>query len=114
MASIDAVLPLLADDIPRAQLLARSLARFFPELGTCWVVTPRKDLEAVSAAFPSSPYRVVAEDELIPELRPGSSFFRVASMLGAQGYVGWYVQQLVKLAAADIVSGDFYLTLDSD
>jgi hypothetical protein len=111
---IDAVLPLVAEDIPRARLLARSLDRFFPDLGTCWVVTPRKDVDAAARALP---YRVVAEDELVPELRRGSNYDRIASMVGARGFTlvsGWYVQQLVKLAAAELVESDFYLTLDSD
>jgi Family of unknown function (DUF6492) len=56
---------------------------------------------AVSFKIPST-IQLVNELTLIPE-------FKLFRSLG-----GWYWQQLVKLAIANKIRGDFYLTLDSD
>jgi hypothetical protein len=104
---MDAVLPLTLRDYERSLLLRRSLARFFTGLGTLHMVVPTRELADVEqrlAAHPADGVRVslVAEDELVPELR---SFPRLR---------GWYRQQLAKLAIADRVASPFYITFDAD
>lgn len=106
MPSIDAVLPLVPRDLGRFELLARSLARFFTGLGTLHVVVPDAALGELEGPLRRSanglPIAVVPERLWVPEM----GTFR---HLG-----GWYKQQLVKLAAAEFVTSEFYLTLDAD
>jgi hypothetical protein len=100
---IDAVLPLTARDLPRAEILLKSLARNFAGLGTLWVVTRASETDALRAALRSeSRVQVLNELELVPELRH------------APGLKGWYRQQVVKLAIAERVTTPNYLTLDAD
>jgi len=101
---MDAVLPLLLRDLPRFELLYRSLRRQVRGLDRILVVVPDRELEQVRAGLPSGELelRLLPEFELVPELR-------VLTRLP-----GWYRQQLVKLEAARLVQGDFYLTLDAD
>jgi len=113
---IDAVLPLTRHDADRARILRISLDKFFSDLGICWVVTPNADVSVIAAQFASPRYRVVPESKVVPELSLhrtlGYRIFR--RMTRRQGLAGWYVQQLIKLAAADLVETEFYLTLDAD
>jgi Family of unknown function (DUF6492) len=97
-ARLDAVLPLAARDLERAQILFRTLERFFEALGTLWVVVPDAEREGVRVPFGE----VLAETEVVPELADGAPPH------------GWHVQQLVKLAIAARVVSPFYLTLDAD
>ena len=97
---IDAVLPLTAADCGRARILFRTLEAFFEPLGTCFVVAPDRDVSAVRASV-SQRYVVMRDTDVVPELR----LFRRH---------GWFVQQLVKLAASERVETPFYLTLDAD
>jgi hypothetical protein len=100
---IDAVLPLTARDLPRAQILLTSLARNFQGLGRLWVVTRASETEALRVALRAEPrVQVLNELELVPELRY------------AYGLKGWYRQQIVKLAIARRVATPNYLTLDAD
>jgi hypothetical protein len=101
---MDAVLPLLLRDLPRFELLYRSLRRHVRGLDRVLVVVPDRELEQVRAGLPRGELELVVlpEFELVPELR-------VLSRLP-----GWYRQQLVKLEAATRVRSDFYLTLDAD
>ncbi len=99
---LDAVLPLIMRDFPRAQILRRSIECFFPDLGTCHVVTPDAEADAARAAFRGGPYEIVPETTLVPEFR---SCAKVS---------GWSRQQLIKLAIADRIRTPFYLTLDAD
>jgi hypothetical protein len=98
---VDGVLPLRAADCERAQILFRSLEALFEPLGTCYVVAPDRDVAAVRERVPQANCVVLADREVIPELR----FLRVH---------GWFAQQLVKLAIADRIRTRFYLTLDAD
>ena len=104
MQAIDAVIPLLPKDLERFTILARSLGRFMPDLGTLYVVVPDADVLRVTELTKTErlPTRVLGEQTLVPEMR---SFFYLP---------GWYKQQLVKLAAAEMVTTPFYLTLDAD
>jgi hypothetical protein len=103
--SLDAVLPLVTRDVERFErLLLPSLRHFFKPLGTCWVVVPQVDVEAIRHQIVDPQFRVISETDVIPELR----LFR-PERIG-----GWLLQQLIKLSAARIVSSPFYLTLDAD
>lgn len=103
---MDAVLPLIARDVPRFELLYRSLQRRVTGLDRLLIVVPdsqyaelRQSLQA-SARGPA--IEVMPELTLAPELRVFS------------GLSGWYKQQIIKLEAANHVASDFYLTLDAD
>jgi hypothetical protein len=113
---VDAVLPLVASDAPRAELLVRTLERYFEPLRTCFVIVPQHELRAVELSLPRGRYEIVAETDVAPEL---PYFLRTAAARARLRLVGppihgWYVQQLLKLAAADLVGTPFYLTLDAD
>jgi Family of unknown function (DUF6492) len=99
---VDAVLPLTINDLDRFRILQRSLAIFCQDLlGTIWVVVPDDQIAEISGAIESETYRVIAESTLVPE----SKWVKVK---------GWYLQQLIKLAIAEHIETDFYLTLDAD
>jgi len=106
MPEIDAVLPLLPRDFQRFTLLARSLERFMTDLGQLWVVVPDRFHAQLTPLL--EPYRrrlpltVIKEQQWVPE------------MPQLRHLPGWYKQQLVKLAAAEFLSSDFFLTLDAD
>ena len=113
---LDAVLALTARDVERAQILFRSLDAFFEPLATCHVVVPDDEVDIVRPRVPRDGYVVVAESDVVPELPWFRSTARIRSRLRIVGppVHGWFVQQLVKLAAADRVRTPFYLTLDAD
>jgi hypothetical protein len=113
---LDAVLPLTANDVDRAQILIRSLEAFFEPLGTCWVVAPDGDVAAVRVRVPRAGFSVLPESAVIPEIGRFRAAARLRERLRIVGppIHGWFVQQLVKLAIADRVATPFYLTLDAD
>ncbi len=104
MQTIDAVIPLLQKDRERFTILLRSLEAFMTGLGTLYVITPDDQLACAPSLAGSRKFaiQVVGERLLVPEME---SFFYLP---------GWYKQQLVKLAASQLVSTPFYLTLDAD
>ena len=106
MKQIDAVLPLLPRDLQRFAILARSLERFMADLGRLFVVVPDRDhlqIEAELAPFRRVlPIQVIREQQWVPE------------MPQLRHLPGWYKQQLVKLAGAEFVGSEFFLTLDAD
>jgi Family of unknown function (DUF6492) len=108
--TIDAVLPLLLKDYPRFEILAKSLNRFCPDLGTCWVVTPDPEFEQIRALIQDDRYRVIPESSLVPEFK----IFRGSRFSFFKSVPGWFRQQMIKLAIADHITTDFYLTLDAD
>ena len=112
-ARIDAVLPLTARDFERARILLWSLQRFFVDLGTLWVVVPDRDVAAARDVFSWEHVRVRSESEVLPGLGFYRRLFR-ATVVYRRRPDGWYVQQIVKLAAPAYVDTDFYLTLDAD
>ena len=114
---IDAVLPLRAADSERARILFRSLDAFFEPLGTCYVVAPDADVAAVATAVPrDGRYLVLPEEEVVPEIGWFWATARLRARLRIVGppIHGWFVQQLVKLAAWERVATPFFLTLDAD
>ena len=102
--TVDAVLPVTLKDLPRARLLLRSMHARFHCLGTLWVVVPAHQVQSTREGLADVDLRlqIVAETDVVPEL---DRFGRMR---------GWFKQQLVKLAIADHVTSDFYLTLDAD
>lgn len=96
------MLPLTLRDFERFRILDESLPHFFEDLRVCWVVTPDQDFHGLSARIGRGRYRIVRESEIVPEFR----YFR--------GINGWFKQQLIKIAIAQRVETDFYLTLDAD
>jgi len=107
MPRLDAVLPLTLRDVERAEILRSSLSKYFPELGTLWIVVPDPQLPAIREALrkqkvEAQDLRLVPETEIVPE-------FRLTPTLR-----GWYKQQVIKLAIAEHVASRAYLTLDAD
>ncbi|KAM3096350.1 DUF6492 family protein [Phormidesmis sp. 146-35] len=107
---IDAVLPLTLKDYPRFEILDKSFKRFFKDLGKCWIVTPDREFEQIRDLIQDDRYCVIAESSLVPEFKIfcGSRFSIFKSV------PGWYKQQIIKIAIADKIETDFYLTLDAD
>ncbi|MDD9941942.1 MAG: DUF6492 family protein [Myxococcales bacterium] len=101
---LDAILPVTRADMPRARLLLRSLEGRLSCLGTLFIVVPEGHEQDVRTACSGStiPIEVLPETAIVPEL----------VWLGP--IKGWYKQQLIKLAIADHVETDFYLTFDAD
>jgi len=106
MNTIDAVLPLLPKDVDRFDILAQSLIHFFHDLNVLHVVVPDQTLphltQFTQRYSASLPLHIVPESLWVPDL----PHFRYLP--------GWYKQQLIKLAASEFITGDFYLTLDAD
>jgi hypothetical protein len=106
MVELDAVLPLIPRDLARFAVLSRSLERYFEGLGRLYVVVP----EGLSAGDVSAIRKTAGrlDIEIIPELHWApemSALFHLP---------GWYRQQILKLAAAEHVRTEYYLTLDAD
>ena len=103
---MDAVLPLRLKDFERATLLFDSLTRNFPKLARLWLVCPDRHYDEVRTRAQSLSHgfelRVEPETPIVPELE-------LAEFMG-----GWYRQQMVKLAMAERVASELYLTLDAD
>src|SRR5215468_9373968 len=101
MSALEAVVPLVSKDLDRFSMLARSLETNFVGLGRLYVVVPNRHLDGLSASVRAAAgglrVEVVPESRFIPEM---ASFRHLP---------GWYKHQLVKLAAAEIVSSDYYL-----
>ncbi len=111
--AISAVLPLKAsgsydvNDLKRAHILFNSLQTFVAPgtISEIFVLVPAAEVELVTqeyACWQSLNIKVMAEDELLPE------FKKYPKMRG------WRKQQLLKIAIANLVENEFYLTLDAD
>jgi hypothetical protein len=111
--AISAVLPLKAsgsydvNDLKRAHILFSSLQHFAAPglISELFVIVPSAEIELVEqeySCWQSLNIKVMAEDHLIPELK------KYPKMRG------WRKQQLLKIAIANLVENDFYLTLDAD
>ena len=110
---LDAVLPLTNKDYARFEILRKSLERFFPDIGTCWVIVSDREYDSVSVGIRDDRYRVIAESTIIPELR----FYDLVRVVFGRRHrplSGWVTQQLRKLAIAQYVKSPFYLTIDAD
>lgn len=111
--AIGAVLPLCirgsydVDDLGRTEILFRSLTAFAEPgmFSTFLIVTPPDEVDIVNQRLEKWQHLnpvVISEEALIPEL---SKYAHVR---------GWRKQQLVKIAAAQYLKEDFYLTFDAD
>jgi hypothetical protein len=109
MPAIEAILPLKIDayggvsDLERfSTLLLPSFDRFCYDEVKFLLVVPERDLSEVVECIEKlgrPNMRVECEDNLCPALK---------------GESGWHKQQILKLAAARLVSSDYYLLLDAD
>jgi hypothetical protein len=100
--TIEAVLPLLARDLGRFALLRLSLDRFWKG-GTIHVIVRAEDIGRTRVILGEDRrFRIVNQDSLMS----GITIYKRD--------LGWRAQQILKLAAAQIVGSDFYLTLDGD
>lgn len=101
---IDAVLPLTLNDYERFGILYKSLKLFFKDLRRLWVVVPDKEFNEIKSLLTGKDEKVliIPEAKVVPEFR----IFRRTS--------GWFKQQLIKIAIAEKIETEFYLTLDSD
>jgi hypothetical protein len=113
---LDAVLPLTIKDYERFRILNYSIKRFLECLNTLWIVTKNDEYKELSAKLTETNYHVFPEEEIIPELRFYNPIMRpvVSVRLRKSSQLGWYVQQLIKMAIATTIETDFYLTLDAD
>ena len=106
-----AVLPLTQPATERAaRILLPSLFRHYRDLDRLWVVAPKSQLASVArelSEFDNSRVTFLSDEEVVPE-------FGLHRRWGLHPPSGWYRQQLVKLAIAERMSGEFYLTLDDD
>jgi hypothetical protein len=111
--AISAVLPLKAsgsydvNDLKRAHILFTSLQHFVAAgtISEIFVLVPAAEVELVRqeyACWQSLNIKVMAEDDLLPQ------FKKYPKMRG------WRKQQLLKIAIANLVENEFYLTLDAD
>ena len=123
MNKLDAVIPLLKRDLDRFWILDRSLRQNFRDLNTCWVVTPDREFPEMKSKIPADMYRVIPESKLLPEMAIYRKVYRLLYywiplarkiLRGRFDAYGWFIQQLVKMAIAERVQTDFYLTLDAD
>src|SRR5882724_7298495 len=103
---MDAVLPLVGSDLDRSDILFRSLRSRASGLGTLWVVVPDEQRKSIENHLrvrppPFEAWCVIGETKVVPEL----------AMVRPRG---WYRQQLIKLAIAEHVESETYMTLDAD
>jgi hypothetical protein len=106
---VDVVLPLLAADLERYLRLQRpTFERWYADLDRTTIVTRPGDLAAVVAATRHlDGVDVVDERALVPELD-------LVRRLPGSSARGWYLQQIIKLAAVHEASTDFVLVVDGD
>lgn len=92
--------------IARFHLALRSIQEYFPldNLESFLVIVPASQVQdvrgLVEQSCPGLGIEVMAESDILPDIDPELP--------------GWYLQQLIKLAASAYFSGRYYLTLDSD
>jgi len=113
---LDAVLPLTCADYERFRVLDYSIQRFFECLNILWIVTKDSEYKELSGKIRGRNYEVLSESSLIPELRYYRGVMRpiVSARLRRNQRLGWFIQQLVKMAIASSVETDFYMTFDAD
>ncbi len=110
---IGAVLPLSVsgsygvDDLNRVEILLKSLNAFMQSdfFDPFLVITPEKECKMVSDRLDKWQHlnvQVISEDVLVPQLKDYSKLR------------GWRKQQIIKIAAAEHINRDFYITFDAD
>lgn len=113
----DAVLPLKISVQGRGSDLNRFsngllsslvISGFYKKIATLYVICSQSDTPAISEVLAG--FRNQINFELIDEIEIlGGDFSTIAAPRK-----GWYIQQLIKLAMAERVKADYYLTLDAD
>jgi len=106
---VDVVLPLVAADLERYLRLQRpTFERYYVDLDRTTIVTRPADLDDVRAATRHlDGVEVVDERALVPELD-------LVRRLPGSSRRGWYLQQIIKLAAVHEAATDFVLVVDGD
>src|SRR2546425_4170438 len=95
--TLDAALPLTGRDFERFEIMRKSLDRFFPDLGTCWVMVADREYDDISRRIrDNQSFRVIAESTIAPELR-FYDYVRVVLSRSHKPLDGWCTQQLRKL-----------------
>jgi hypothetical protein len=109
LPQVDIVVPLIGEDLDRFIELQRpTFEQHYRDLSRTMIVTTPREMERVRRRTRGLPQvEVVDERELIPELA-------WSRLLGRDTMRGWYLQQLVKLAAVAEASSPFVLVLDGD
>lgn len=103
LPKLDAVLPITLKDYERFIILQKSLKLFCKDLiRVCWIVTPDDEFAEIKLLISDDNYCVIPESSLVPE-------FKIFPKTR-----GWFKQQLIKMAIAEKIETDFYLTLDAD
>lgn len=108
---LDAVIPLMLKDYARFEILQKSFQVFFKDLGKCWIVTPDHEFEQIKSLISDEQYCVIPESSLVPEFKIFKSPNRFSIF---RSLPGWFKQQVIKIAIADKIETDFYITLDAD
>ena len=104
------------NDLERAGLMLSSFFKFFDEkqLSELIIVTPSRDVELVKSTiyskFNSQKLRILNENIICPEFLSNPD----TSNTWPKSNMGWYRQQLIKLAICKQVKTPFYMTIDSD
>ena len=108
---LDAVLPLMLRDYARFEILQKSFKVFFKDLGKFWVVTLDHEFDQIKSLISDEQYCVISESSLVPEFKIFTSSSRFSLF---RSLPGWFKQQVIKIAIADKIETDFYITLDAD
>lgn len=99
-SKIDVVWPAITRDVDRFEVALRLLQDNFEPLGNCFVIVPSEQRSDFARFEPH--VTLLDELDVVPELRT----YRLVG--------GWQKQQLIKLAMAERVRSEFYLTMDCD
>lgn len=97
----------------RTRLMLLSFLRMFrqDDLEQFFLVCPERDVAAVTALLQSlsddTRYQVIPEHIFCPGIQ-------LLKNKKTGAIPGWYAQQLIKLAAAEHIRSDYYITFDSD
>lgn len=115
--------PSYRQDLERVRVLRESIRHCFDGAARHVVAVPAEDMNAFKSAFLGDSVELVAQNDLVEKYYYGT---RWARKLGDwmpnqrwrfakwQGTPGWFIQQVVKLAAPDICPEEVIVALDSD
>ncbi|GJD20056.1 hypothetical protein RIVM261_050120 [Rivularia sp. IAM M-261] len=107
------ITPSYAPDYHRCQLLAWSIEAFAPEKAKHYIIVPKRDLPL----FRQIKYRntrIITLESILPTWVQlpfiNNCWFNIKHLLVR----GWIIQQLIKLAAAEFLSEQVFVFVDSD
>ena len=112
--SLAFVTPSFARDVELCRALVRSAADHVPSHVPHYIIVPRRD-RALFASLAKGRTRLLAVEEVLSGMWrvPGTKGRWISSATGVP-LSGWLVQQLVKLAAPDVIDADALVLVDSD